>query len=373
MIVFIRSNPVVSDPRVSKEVRSLSTHGFKVTVLAWDRKGLCNKFESSDYGIVLRLRLPVPYAKAIVPVYYPFFWLWVLSKLLKIQPTIIHACDIDTIFPALLYRFLRRKTKVILDIFDSMAMMVLGRGHQLLGTAVMCLERFIVTIPDALIAVSKGRLDLYNGVKLKTSETIMNFPDLDFITNLGKIRIVNRSEKTFRVVYAGVIWPYRGLTEVAEATKGINNIEFMVAGRIMDHAVFDSLMRFLHVAYCGELTFNESLALESSADVLPVFYDLNSPSLRFLGLSPNKLYEAMMLGIPIITNLKSALQEADCGIFAEYGDISAIKKAMIYLKDHPDIRFRLGQNGKRAFERNFNWKCMETKLIALYQELINEG
>ena len=36
-VLFIRTNPVMPDSRVEKEVSALVAHGFEVSVLAWDR------------------------------------------------------------------------------------------------------------------------------------------------------------------------------------------------------------------------------------------------------------------------------------------------------------------------------------------------
>lgn len=369
--MVIRSNPAVWDPRVEKEVRSLTTHGFRVTILALDREGLYPRFESSGNRLVFRLRLRMPYGKSVMFAYYPIFWLWTLSKLLEIHPSIIHACDLDSVFPALLYRFLRHRTRVVFDVFDSLALSIRGKS-QVLSDIVLCVEKFVAAMPDALITVSKERLALYDGVKLKRSEIIMNFPDLEGFREGLTARYLDRPSKVFRLVYAGMIWPYRGLVETAEAIKDISDIEFVLAGRIMSRKVFDSVMRFPQAKYYGQLEFRKSLALESSADAIVVLYDLNSPTLRFSGVAPNKLYEAMMLGVPVVTNLADSLRGVKFGVFVKYGDVDSTRKAILYLKEHPDVRHRLGANGKRAFEQTYNWTLMEKRLLALYHGLLDQ-
>lgn len=47
--------------------------------------------------------------------------------------------------------------------------------------------------------------------------------------------------------------------------------------------------------------------LERSADVIPLLYDLSLPINKVA--SPNKLFEAMMFGVPIVTNLRDVLPE----------------------------------------------------------------
>ena len=370
-IVFIRAHPVVDEPRMEKEVHSAITNGFQVTILAWDRKGANNKFEHSSERTIYRFRLHAPYGKFFLVVYYPFFWLWVLSKLLVTSPRLVHACDPDTIFPALLYRGLRAgETKVIFDMFDSIAMTLLDVS-KLMSEMVSCLERFAGARSDAVISVSEyERTFLFRGAKLRRNEIIGNFPDERFV--IPDSLPLNRNKKTFRLVFAGSVGQYRGVLEVAESIKDLDNVELIVAGRVADNSILDTIMRLPNVKYCGPLAYAKSLSLQASADVLPVLYDLDSPwfHMESPGLSPNKLYEAMMLGIPIITNLNRPLLTVDCGIIIKYNDITAIRKAIIYLKDNPEARQRLGQNGKLAYEQKYNWKSLEKKLVALYNELI---
>jgi glycosyltransferase involved in cell wall biosynthesis len=369
--VFVRSIPEIGEPRLEKEVRSLTTHGYQVTILAWDREGLFGRSDNSAERVVSRLRLRAPYGKSVIAAYYPFFWLWVLSKLLKKKPRVVHACDLDTVFPVLLYKFVKRDVRVVFDLFDSHAASILGK-NMVAGRIILFLERFAVALSDALIVCSKERLSLYDGVSLKRYEIIGNFADLGSVPfDRLRSRYLDQDRKTFRLVYSGIIRPNRGIVETAQAIRDLDDVEFVVAGRIADRRVFDAIMQFPQVKYHGQLEFDKSLSLEGSADVLPVFYESGGHH-RFSGVAPNKLYEAMMLGIPIITNLAHVLQDARCGIFAKYADVAAIRRAVLYLKEHPDMRRKMGEYGRHAFEKTYNWQFMENRLLALYGCLMGE-
>lgn len=365
MIVFIRSNPVVSDPRVEKEVRSLTDHGFKVTVLAWDREGGVSDFESFGNKIICRLRLRAPYQKLVIIAYYPFFWLWILSRLIRIHPKIVHACDLDSMLPALVYRLLKRDAKVIFDVFDSYGLLVQAR-NKVLGSIVRCIELLVASRSDAFITVSQERLDLFHGIKLRLVEIVMNCPPLN-----GGLPYYTQTEEhaqVFRIVYAGIITSDRGLIELAKAIKDLSNVEFVVAGRVIDSKILNRLVHFPNVKYVGQLRFHESLMLERSANVIPLLYDLSVPINKTA--TPNKLFEAMMLGVPIITNLTHILREVPCGISVCYGDIDEIRNAILYLKEHPSVRHKLGLKGRLAFEQKYNWLSMEKKLLRLYRQLV---
>jgi glycosyltransferase involved in cell wall biosynthesis len=364
MIVFIRSNPAVSDPRVEKEVTSLTAHGFRVSILAWDREGKFNGFESSNNRFVYRLRLRAPYRTLTIFIYYPFFWLWVFFKLLKMRPRVIHACDIDTFFPALVYRLVNKKTKVVFDVFDTYSLLIREKSA-ILGKLVRLLELQAASRADAFITVSKERLSFFNDVALKLTEIIMNCPP-DF--GFSQFTTSETHSRAFRIVYCGNVAPYRGLIELAEAIKNIDDVELVVAGRILDTKIVDKLNIFSSVKYVGQLNFNDALILEKSADAIPLLYDLTMPLHKVA--TPNKLFEAMMLGIPIITNLSFVLSDVCCGLNVNYDDVTGIKQAIIHLKENPELKHQLGANGRLGFEHKYNWSIMEKKLLGLYRKLV---
>jgi glycosyltransferase involved in cell wall biosynthesis len=41
------------------------------------------------------------------------------------------------------------------------------------------------------------------------------------------------------------------------------------------------------------------------------------------------------------------------------------------LRDKPELRKRLGTNGRKAFLEKYNWNLMEDKLFAVYDTLLN--
>ena len=90
-------------------------------------------------------------------------------------------------------------------------------------------------------------------------------------------------------------------------------------------------------------------------------------------MTPNKLFEAMMLGVPIITNVAPELvNEVNCGIMVEYNNINQIKEAVISLRDNIDLRRKLGTNGRKAFIQKYNWTIMEQELYKIYGNLLRK-
>lgn len=366
LLAFVRSNPVVSDPRVDKEVQSLLNYGYRVMVLGWDREGTFEHSESEGNKEVFRFGIKAPYNKPVLVFYYPLFWLWVLFKLLRYRPAVIHLCDLDSSLPGVLCKLLVHDTKIILDVFDTYTLLV-EQKSKLLAKFIRPLERYVASISDAFITVSENRLGFFRGVNLKVTGIVMNCPPLS--NEIPSSSHNEEKEGRFRIVYAGTVSPRRGLFEVAEAIKGLDNVEFLVAGRIVNNGMAKELRNYPNVRYVGQLSFSRSLELQKNADVIPLLYDCHEPINRVA--SPNKLFEAMMLGVPVITNLSSSLIKVPFSVQVEYDDIAGIRKAITFLKESPEERANLGLLGKLAYDHEYNWSIMERRLLEIYDKVLS--
>ena len=75
---------------------------------------------------------------------------------------------------------------------------------------------------------------------------------------------------------------------------------------------------------------------------------------------PNKVFEAMMCGIPLVTNIAADIvNEIGFGIIVKYDNIKEIKNAIITLRDNNTLRLRLGLNGRKAYLEKYNWSTMD--------------
>ena len=116
---------------------------------------------------------------------------------------------------------------------------------------------------------------------------------------------------------------------------------------------------------------NQLLDLELSSDAIIALYDFNLQTQHEYGMA-NKILEAMMCGLPVITNIvDEIINETGCGILVEYDNTKQIKEAIIVLRDNPEVRTRLGNNGRRAFLEKYNWMAMEDKLFKSYETLLS--
>ena len=118
-----------------------------------------------------------------------------------------------------------------------------------------------------------------------------------------------------------------------------------------------------------EMKFKEEYATSSLINILILFGAVTVPFFA----SPNKLFEAMMYEKPILvskgTTMTDIVEKENCGLAVHCNSVDEIRKAIIRLKDDPDLCRQLGANARRAYEERYNWVIMEQRLLAIYREL----
>jgi glycosyltransferase involved in cell wall biosynthesis len=362
-IVLVKSNPVSIDPRALKIARSLSKK-YRVAVLGWDRT-LSHQNDSDIAGTAFSrsLRVKAPYGKITLLIYYPLFWIWVFAYLAALRPRVVHACDFDTLIPSFLFRACFR-SKLIFDSFDRYAMAFIPSSSGLLFGIVDSFEALVASKCDALVTVSEQRLHTFQR-RPEIVAVTMNCPEdkyANFEKNLGP-----RLRDGLLLVYASAMAQDRGLRILDEAIRGCENVDLLLAGRIIDNSI-EPLRRNPRITYLGLLEYSKALELQADADVIPLLYDPAIPINRVA--NPNKLFEAMMLGVPVISNVcREIIDDVGCGIFVSY-DSDDVRRAIISLRDNPSLRNAMGKRGRIAYERKFNWQLMERKLFELYDILL---
>ena len=361
-IVLVRSNSVIYDPRVEKIVTSLSKK-YSALVLGWNREGISPEM-IGKYKVDFKLfSLKAPFGSSSLLFYLPFFWIWVFFKLAAIRPTIVHACDLDTMIPSYIYKILFRK-KLIFDVFDRYGMAYLYTS-KILRSLTDSLEEFLAKRSDVLIVTSQKFLESFRK-KPQNCDIILNCPQDHKISSIKP-----NHNQTFTLVYTGPIQKDRGIERITEAIKDLDGVEFVLAGRITDEVLLQQVTKLPNVEYKGILRHIDALNLEAAGDVMISLYNLIVPNYD-LAIA-NKTFEAMMLGLPVITNIALELiDEVDCGIKVQYDDLAQIKSTITSLRDNYELRKKLGANGRHAFEQKYNWNTMEQKLFKIYDTLLSK-
>ncbi|MCR8489048.1 MAG: glycosyltransferase family 4 protein, partial [Crenarchaeota archaeon] len=293
--------------------------------------------------------------------------------LMRIKPDIVHSFDIDTLIPAIFYKITKSKKLVytILDFYANTLIYVL----KLIKSFFSSLEKFLLRFCDVVIIVDPTRYSQIKGAPIRKIGIIYNTPPDIIGTHQFSTPAQITKDKDFVIFYAGNLHRERNLIRIIKAVLTLDNTKFIIAGRgELENVIIRVAKKFERkITYLEYITYDEVLRRSLAADVLVAFYDPSTPNNLYA--SPNKLFEAMMLGKPIITNdgtlTAKIVKQFGIGLVVPYGDDDAIRKALLMLKDNPTLSFSLGLKGRKIYEKLFSWNKMRERLFNIYESLSN--
>jgi len=376
-VLICRSNPIDPDPRVEKIAHALSASGYQVSILGWDRTGNLpqNTFLGEQTSPIHLYRLPIrsQYGHGLANLPNLLRWQASLMKWLKTRHDeydVIHACDFDTILPALIAQKMWGEV-VIYDIFDFYADHLRATPN-VIKSLIRSIDLRAIDQADALILADDSRWEQIKGAHPKRSTVIYNTPDENTIS--VNVHPEANSTSSLKLAYVGLLQVERGLVEVLDILHKHPEWSLDLAGFGGDEDLLSNMAKDMpNVQWYGRVSYEKALQLSMTADVLFATYDPSIPNHRFS--SPNKVFEAMMLGKPIIvarnTNMDRIIEDADCGIVVPYGDSSKLEEALNILQSDPVLRQRFGKNARKAYETTYSWSKMTQRLLSLYKDVLS--
>jgi glycosyltransferase involved in cell wall biosynthesis len=373
-IILVKSDPIrnQSSIRAMQIIRSLRKR-YSIIGIGWDRQSDQSALANNADNLKLfNLKAPYgfePYGPLRLVAYFPIFWMWIFIKLCVHRPRCIHACDLATVLPCYLYKVLFGR-KLVFDVLDRYGMTYVPKDRNIYSRSLHSLVNFIEETfarnSDVLLAVSDKIFQTFRK-KPKNCVTIMNCPE-DYLLDKPRPQEVSG----YKLLYTGAVRRGRGLEMLSDILTELKDTELIVTGKVKDLQLHNKLGGIPNIKYYGFLDRNELLDLEINSHVMIALYDLKLQNQYEYGVA-NKVLEAMMCGVAVITNISHELiDDTKCGLIVEYGNVKQIKQSIVTLRDNPELRRLYGSNGRKAFLEKYNWTKMEQKLYKMYDVLLND-
>lgn len=375
-IAILRSKPL-PDSRVEKEANSLIRHGHDVIFIAWNRDAnhpfikrthRLPDGELACYYIGIRAPIGAGARKNFLKTIR--FQLALMKSLFTLRNdyNCIHACDLDTGFTGIIAALFIRK-KLVYDIFDYYpdSRCVTGLLRRLLVLA----ERFAINKADAVIICSEKRKEQISGSKPKRLAVIHNSPvQIHAGMSLS-------SGNPVKVAYVGLLSKNdRYLEEMAEFFAQHPEYELHIAGYgILAPLMQEYAKKYSNIFFYGTMDYAKVLDFENTCDILTALYRPDLPNHYYA--APNKFYEALMLGKPLImienTGMDHFVSKYDIGEvlpLKENADFPVMfERAMLRLVSRRDEWDGMGRRMKEIYSLHFSWEEMERRLLELYDNI----
>lgn len=306
MIVILRANDIITDPRVSKYVNYFNEHGIRYKILGWDRRDILNNTNNIIY-----YKGKAGYNIGTKAIFNRIFWnLYLIKMLYKLRKeyNVIHACDFDTIMPALIFKVFRKT--VIFDIFDMFSYTI--KTNKTIHKIIEIAENLAANISDYVIICEEERVQQFS--KSFKNRNLLIFPNIpsEIDSRTSNVIIDSRvlDYDILKLTYIGTFYKDRFIEEIVSAVSELSFVELHIAG-YGDPQIEEYIRNYSekceNIIYYGKVTYAEGLEIMSKSNLLLAFYCIANKNHRFA--APNKYYESLMLGIPLLTNTGTILED----------------------------------------------------------------
>ena len=349
-----------------KQCRSLAAHDYDITLIVADNKG---EEYRDNVKIVDAGRLPGRINRILRTTQQVF------SKAVDLNADLYHLHDPELIPMGLKLRCLAKK--VIFDSHEDVPADI--RDKQYINPLVRFViskiyeiyERRACSQFDAIIAATPYIKDKFLMINANSVD-INNYPILG---ELNLYNINDWSQKELQVCYIGGISVLRGVREIIHALElTTSKVRLQIAGEFDAPDLKEEVKKYSGWKLADDLGFVNRDGVKMILSRCMVGLVTFHPLLNHISAQPNKMFEYMSAGIPVIASnfpLWSEIIEGnDCGLCVDPLDPKAIANAIDFIIMNPDRARQMGENGLKAVQKYYNWDIEEAKLLRLYEQVL---
>ena len=208
---------------------------------------------------------------------------------------------------------------------------------------------------------------------LKTT-VVQNFP---IINELQPVDPIPYEKRDNVVVYVGGISELRGAETMVESAGLLpENLKahLLLAGAFSPAGLEDELKQlpgWRRVRFLGWQSRKNVADILGKARLGLVLFH---PAPNHINSQPNKLFEYMSAGIPVVASdfplWRDLIGKAGCGLLVDPLQPAAIAEAIQWLLEHPCEAESMGQRGQTAVSKIFNWNRESKKLLNFYKGIL---
>jgi len=289
--------------------------------------------------------------------------------------------------PGIILSFLRRVPMIfeVRDLWPEVPIQMGVIKNPIIIKFLRFFENFTYRRAEHIIALSPGMAEgiLTAGISKDKVTMIPNYCNLDFFKP-GKPNVNNLEKLVYNnhiIAYSGAISDANNLELIINATEKLQKVGspviFVIAGDGREKPRLEKLVetkKLKNVIFLGKISKYEVVNLYRRAIACIVLFK-NLPVLSTN--SPNKFFDAVSTGKPIITNMRGWIGEMvesnKIGFSVENDNPQAIVDAVNKLinMDKKQIE-EMGQNARKLAVEKFDSNAMASKLEMIFKRAIKD-
>lgn len=356
-LIYIKGSDVNLDVRLVKFLKFFTKRCYDVKFWGWSRNGRFPKIEGVDCQYLLQGGGYGKKSKLFL-----FYFLWVFVVFIKclfsnLKDKIIIAIDFDSALPVY-WASKFKKITYLYEVYDDFALRY--KFPSGIKKFIHRLDERVMHKSEYVIHVDENRV-IYRDCKWIIIENTPN----DIYD--GKYRDYCSIEKKFAVV--GLLSEMRGVSSILDFAKEHPDSQFLVVGRFINNSIKDEYVKLPNVDFHEPMPQEELYSLMKDCCAIFSLYD---PCVDINKLAAsNKVYDAMMHGIPVITNPEVVnskfIIDNNIGFTVNYSYDETWQ--VLCSENFLDIVKTKGSNGRAIYLEKFLFdKLVESRLVPILEK-----
>lgn len=283
--------------------------------------------------------------------------------------------------PALLFKWFK-KIPFIFEVRDLWPEVPIQMGAIKNKFFIACsrwIEKIIYKNSEHIIALSPGMQDgVIKYVPKNKTTVIPNMAKIDEFfpreKNYQMIEELGLKKETFKIIHFGSLGIANGAQYIVESAKLLSqteDVEFVfLGGGSTEKTLVDAVKNYelRNVKFLGSFPMKQTAQIVNLCDVSIVSF-LDLPILYTN--SPNKLFDSLSAGKPIIVNsagwTKDLVEDNECGYYVNPKHPEELVEKILYLKRNSEIIKRFGSNSRYLAENQYDKKILCKKFVDLIE------
>ena len=242
------------------------------------------------------------------------------------------------------------------------------------------LERFLYRRADRVIVNSPGFITHVQNRGAKRVELIPNGADpsmFDASNDGDDFRHANHLEDKFIVLYAGAHGISNDLNVVLDAAWMLmdqKKIQIVLLGDGKEKPALQARaaeLELSNVSFVSSVPKSEMPGALAAADACIAIL---KPLEEYKTTYPNKVFDYMAAGRPVVLAIDGVIREvvetAQCGLFVEPGNASAMADAICKMASDPQSCHAMGLKGRKYLEVNFSREAIGERLLDVLVDMV---
>lgn len=346
-----------------KECRSLAKNGYDVVLIA---RADCD-FERDKVQIrSVKVNSTQRIARMTMAAWQ------VYRKASSEEGDIYHFHDPELIPVGLLLKL--RGKKVIFDVHEDVSRQIIDkrwipkRLRRPVSYAYRALEFISTRIFDGIVAATPSIAKAFPPDK---TIVVQNFP---LESEMPSASTGPYEERESAVAYVGGLTAKRGATEMLDALNIVNqnrDVRLRFAGSITPTEYRETLNSHSGWQFVEDHGWQDRRGVTTLFARSRVGLVLFHPAANHMESQPNKLFEYMSAGLPVVASdfpyWSRFISDVRAGLQVDPKDPRAIASAISWLLEHPEEARKMGENGQRTVKEHYTWEREVESLLSFYR------